>query len=73
MVYNYYLFKQKIIQLIQNSQLNIGEIYFIFKDLLTEIENLYIQQVKNEINTLQQEKRNNQQNQNEENKQEEKE
>ena len=61
MVYNYYLFKQKIIQLIQNSQLNIGEIYFIFKDLLVEIENLYIQQIKNEINILQQEEENNQQ------------
>ena len=66
MIYNYYIFKQKIIQLIQDSQLNIGEIYFIFKDILTEIENLYIQQVKNEINIIQEQQQNQEEQQEEE-------
>lgn len=66
MVYNYYIFKQKIIQLIQDSQLNIGEIYFIFKDILTEIENLYMQQVKNEINIIQEQQQNQEEEQKEE-------
>ena len=49
MVKDYQQFKENIIYIIQNSNLNIGAIYFIFKDLFLEIERLYYNQINQEL------------------------
>lgn len=56
MIKKYQLFKNQIIYLIQNSGLDIGMIYFILKDIMTEIDELYCNQIKLEL-TIEQEKK----------------
>lgn len=48
MIRNYQLFKEKINYVIQNSGLDIGAVYFIFKDIFYEIEKLYYAQLNRE-------------------------
>lgn len=48
MIRNYQLFKEKINYVIQNSELDIGAVYFILKDIFGEIEKLYYAQLNNE-------------------------
>lgn len=43
---------QKIIEIIQNSDLPIGIMYFIVKSVYQEIEKLYLQQVMAERSSL---------------------
>lgn len=43
---------QKIIEIIQNSDLPIGIMYFIIKSVYQEIEKLYLQQVMAERSSL---------------------
>lgn len=45
----YEKFKETIMQTIQKSGLDVGIVYFILKDILYEIETLYIQQVQKEV------------------------
>lgn len=63
MVKDYQQFKENIIYVIQNSNLNIGAIYFIFKDLFLEIERLYYNQINQEL--AQEQKENEKQEENE--------
>ena len=48
MIRNYQLFKEKINYVIQNSGLDIGVVYFILKDVFSEIEKLYYAQINKE-------------------------
>ncbi len=48
MIRNYQLFKEKINYVIQNSGLDIGAVYFILKDIYSEIEKLYYAQINKE-------------------------
>lgn len=48
MIKNYQLFKEKINYIIQNSGLDIGAVYFILKDIFSEIEKLYYAQINKE-------------------------
>ncbi len=61
MVTNYEVFKQSIKKYIQNSELDIGVVYYILKDIYKEIENLYYTTLNRESMeiTKQQEKENN--------------
>jgi predicted house-cleaning noncanonical NTP pyrophosphatase (MazG superfamily) len=48
-------FRENIKNIIQNSGLNIGTVYFIMKDLCNELENSYYNQVNFEAQKLQEE------------------
>lgn len=48
MIRNYQLFKEKINYVIQNSGLDIGAVYFILKDIFSDIEKLYYAQINKE-------------------------
>lgn len=48
MIQKYQLLKETIVQTIQNSNLDIGIIYFIFKDLYNEVEKQYYLQLNRE-------------------------
>lgn len=49
MIKDYYFFKEQINRTIQNSGLDIGMIYYIFKDIYTNIENTYYAQINKEL------------------------
>lgn len=49
MTKNYFLFKEQIKDIIYNSGLNIGAVYYILKDILRDIEIQYINQVNKEL------------------------
>lgn len=49
MIKDYQIFKEQINLAIQNSGLNIGIIYFILKDIFTNIEKLYYAQINREL------------------------
>jgi hypothetical protein len=46
---NYQIFKENLNQIIQNSNLDIGAVYFIMKDTLKDIEMLYYSQINSEM------------------------
>lgn len=48
MVKKYQIFKEKINYVIQNSDLDIGAVYFILKDIFGDIEKLYYAQLNKE-------------------------
>lgn len=48
MIRNYQIFKEKINYVIQNSNLNIGAVYFILKDIFNEVEKTYYSQLNKE-------------------------
>lgn len=54
MIKNYEILYQQIKNIIINSELDIGAVYFILKNIFIEIETMYYQQIK--IETQQQEK-----------------
>lgn len=49
MIKDYQILKERISSSIKMSNLDIGAIYFILKDIMTEIENLYYIQVNSEL------------------------
>ena len=49
MIKNYQILKESINNIIQKSNLDIGAVYFIFKDLFREIEMLYYGQINREL------------------------
>ena len=49
MVKNYQILKESINNVIQKSNLDIGAIYFILKDIFKEIEVLYYSQINREL------------------------
>ena len=46
MIKNYEKFYQNVKNLIINSELDIGAVYFILKNIFIEIEAMYYQQIK---------------------------
>ena len=48
MISKYQILKESINQVIQNSGLDIGAVYFILKDIFNEIEKLYYAQINRE-------------------------
>lgn len=49
MIKDYQLLKESITNLLQQSKLDIGIIYFILKDVFKEIETLYYTQINQEL------------------------
>ena len=49
MIKDYNDFRNVTVYNIQNSGLDVGVVYFILKDILTEVEKTYISQVNKEI------------------------
>lgn len=49
MTKTYYFTREKITNILQNSGLNIGAIYYILKDILREVEVQYMAQINNEL------------------------
>ena len=49
MIKNYQILKESINSIIQKSGLDIGAVYFIFKDIFRDIENLYYIQINQEL------------------------
>lgn len=49
MIKNYQIFKETISSIIQNSGLDIGVVYFIMKDIFSDIEKLYFSQINREL------------------------
>ena len=49
MIKNYQILKESINSIIQKSGLDIGAVYFIFKDIFRDIENLYYTQINQEL------------------------
>lgn len=49
MIKKYQIFKEIINNAIKNSDLDIGAVYFILKDIFTEIEKLYYAQINKEL------------------------
>ena len=49
MIKNYQILKESINSIIQNSGLDVGIVYFIFKDIFREIEALYYSQINREL------------------------
>lgn len=48
MIKKYQIFKETINNVISNSKLDIGIVYFIFKDIFLNIEQLYYAQINKE-------------------------
>lgn len=48
MIKNYQIFKETVNNVIQNSNLDIGAVYFILKDIFSEIERVYYSQINKE-------------------------
>lgn len=48
MIKKYQIFKEKINYIIQNSNLDIGAVYFILKDIFGEVEKTYYAQLNEE-------------------------
>ena len=49
MIKNYQILKESINGIIQKSGLDIGAVYFIFKDIFRDIETLYYTQINQEL------------------------
>ena len=49
MIKDYQILKESINGIIQKSGLDIGAVYFIFKDIFRDIENLYYTQINQEL------------------------
>lgn len=49
MIKDYQFFKEKINYAIQNSGLDIGAVYFIFKDIFSDLERDYFIQINKEL------------------------
>lgn len=49
MIKKYQILKETINKVIVDSSLDIGAIYFILKDIFTEIENLYYARINQEL------------------------
>lgn len=49
MIKKYQIFKEQINNLIQNSNLDLGAVYFIMKDVMNNIEHLYYAQINKEL------------------------
>lgn len=49
MIKNYQILKESINAVIQKSELDIGAIYFILKDIFKEVEVLYYSQINREL------------------------
>ncbi len=49
MTKNYFLFREQVMKIILNSNLNVGAVYYILKDILKEIEFQFIGQVNKEL------------------------
>lgn len=49
MIKDYQFLKESITNLLQQSKLDIGIIYFILKDIFKEIETLYYTQINKEL------------------------
>lgn len=45
----YFLLREQIMKLISNSELNVGAVYYILKDILRDVELQYISQVNKEL------------------------
>ena len=54
MIIKYKQFQSFIMQAISTSGLNVGEVYFILKDILREVEALYEAQINKELQETQQ-------------------
>lgn len=49
MIKNYQIFKENINAVIQNSGLDIGVVYFIMKDVYSDLEKMYYAQINKEL------------------------
>lgn len=49
MIKKYQIFKETLKKVIQDSELDIGVIYFILKDLFIELESVYYAQINKEL------------------------
>ena len=49
MIKNYQILKESINTVIQKSELDIGAVYFILKDIFKEVEVLYYSQINREL------------------------
>lgn len=49
MIKNYQIFKENINAVIQNSELDIGVVYFIMKDVYSDLEKMYYAQINKEL------------------------
>lgn len=49
MIKNYQIFKENINAIIQNSGLDIGVVYFIMKDVYSDLEKMYYAQINKEL------------------------
>lgn len=49
MIKNYQIFKENINATIQNSGLDIGVVYFIMKDIYSDLEKMYYAQINKEF------------------------
>ena len=49
MIKNYQILKESINAVIQKSELDIGAVYFILKDIFKEVEILYYSQINREL------------------------
>lgn len=49
MIKNYQMFKDTTNNVIQNSGLDIGAVYFILKDIVSDIEKMYFAQINREL------------------------
>lgn len=49
MIKDYQIFKETITNLIKKSELDVGIVYFIMKDIFSELEKLYFAQINSEI------------------------
>ena len=54
----YERFRQTIREVIQNSELDVGAVFFILKDVLGEVESLYRQQIQKELTQEETEEKN---------------
>lgn len=50
---NINVFKNNIANVIQNSQLPVGVVYYIFKDIINELQIAYENTLRQEVNNLQ--------------------
>ena len=46
MIKNYQFLKEKVNYVIQDSNLDIGAVYFVMKDIMNNLEHLYYAQIK---------------------------
>lgn len=60
----YELFKKQLETLIQNSNLDLGAVLFILKDVLHTIETMYYEHIQNEIKEQEESKQENNRNAN---------